>query len=87
MTTTDSGPVSEVEAGPSATPSLKKRLLKIALALVVVLGGAYLIWRQRDDLATAVQELSVGRFAVAGVLAVVGTMLIGQIWEIGRAHV
>ena len=80
MTTTHSDPVSATEAGSSATPSLKKRLLKIALALVVVLGGAYLVWRQRADLAIAVQELSLGRVAIAGVLAIVGTMLIGQIW-------
>ncbi|MET8521921.1 flippase-like domain-containing protein [Nocardioides sp. NBC_00163] len=85
MTTTHSGPVSATGAGSSATPgptkpSLGKRLLKIALALVVVLGGAYLVWRQRADLATAVQELSLGRVAIAGVLAIVGTMLIGQTW-------
>ncbi|MEI7058401.1 lysylphosphatidylglycerol synthase domain-containing protein [Nocardioides sp. CCNWLW239] len=80
MTATDSAPVSEVEEGPSLTPNPRRRLLKIALALLVVLGGAYLVWRQREDLATAVHELSPARFAVAGVLAVVGTMLIGQTW-------
>ncbi|GGR61509.1 hypothetical protein J2S40_000829 [Nocardioides luteus] len=80
MTATHTDPVSPAEAGSSAPPSLKKRLLKIGLALVVVLGGAYLVWRERDDLATAVRELSATRFAVAGALAVVGTVLIGQIW-------
>ena len=84
MTATHSDPVSATGAGSSATPSparpsLKKRLLKIGLALAVVLGGAYLVWRQRADLAIAVQELSLGRVAIAGVLAVVGTMLIAQI--------
>lgn len=67
-------------AEQAAAPSLKKRLLKIAMALVVLLGCVYLVWRERGDLATAVDELSVGRFLLSGVFALVGTGLIGQIW-------
>lgn len=80
MTATHSDPVLDAETGTSATPSLRNRLIRIGLALVVVLGSAYLVWRRRADLATAVEELSMGRFLLSGVFAVLGTVLTGQIW-------
>jgi len=46
----------------------------------VLVGGAYLVWRERHDLAVAVDQLSLGRFVLSGVLAVVGTVLIERTW-------
>ncbi|MBO0841843.1 MAG: flippase-like domain-containing protein [Nocardioides sp.] len=73
-----SGPASAET--PATRPSLKKRLLKIGLAALVLLGCVYLVWRDRHDLARAVHELSLGSFLLSGVFALAGTMLIGQIW-------
>jgi len=50
------------------------------VAAVVVVGGAYLVWRETDDLGDAVQRLSAGRMVASGVAAVVGTYLVERIW-------
>lgn len=47
----------------------------------MVVGGAWLVWRETDDLGDAIAELSVWRVAVSGLLGVAGTYLIGRIWR------
>lgn len=50
------------------------------MGAAVVALGAVLVWRRADDLATAVDDLSLGRFLVSGALAVAGTVLVQCIW-------
>jgi len=46
-----------------------------------VVGGAVLVWSRSDDIAEAVDRLSLGRFVASGLLAVAGTVLIQSIWS------
>ena len=79
-----SGPTLPAEAGtqPDAPPrtSTRARLLRLAIAAVVVLGGIYLVWRETDDLGDAVRRLSAGRMVLSGAAAVLGTYLVERIW-------
>ena len=56
------------------------RLLRRAIAVAVALAGGYLIWRESDDLASAVRRLSIGRVLLSGLAAVIGTYLIERVW-------
>lgn len=56
------------------------RWLKLAVLVLVLGGGAYLVATRTHDLGTAIQQLSAWRVIVSGVLAVAGTWLIERIW-------
>lgn len=47
----------------------------------MVAGGAWLLWRESDDLGLAVRQLSWWRVLISGALALAGTYLIGRIWR------
>jgi hypothetical protein len=59
----------------------RPRWPQLLIGAAVVLGGAYLVWSRSDDIADAVDRLSLGHFIVSGVLAVVGTVMIQSIWS------
>lgn len=52
----------------------------MAVGLCVLAGAIWLVVRSADDLQAAVSDLGLGAVIVAGVLALVGTILIGQVW-------
>lgn len=58
----------------------RRRWPQLLVAALVLAGGAFLVWRRADDLAAAVDELSLGRFVLSGLLAIAGTVLIQLIW-------
>lgn len=59
----------------------RSRWPQLLIGAVVLAGGAWLVWSRSDDIADAVDRLSLGRFVVSGVLAVAGTVLIQNIWS------
>jgi glycosyltransferase 2 family protein len=63
-----------VSAGP------RRRLLRLLLATLIVLGCVYLLSREGDNLVTAVRRLSAGRMALSGVAAIAGTVCIELLW-------
>jgi glycosyltransferase 2 family protein len=58
----------------------RRRLLRLLIATLIVLGCAYLLARESDNLASAVRQLSVGRVALSAVAAVAGTVCIELLW-------
>jgi hypothetical protein len=46
----------------------------------VLAGGAWLLWRESDELAAAADDLSVPRLLASGVVALVGAMLFKRSW-------
>jgi len=56
------------------------RLLSVAILALVALVGVWLIERNWSDLKAAADQMGIGAIAVSGVLAVVGTVCISQIW-------
>lgn len=73
-----SAPTESVGAPPRR--SVRGAALRLAVLGVVVAGGAFLVWRETDDLGAAVSRLNAGRMVLAGVAAVAGTVLIERIW-------
>lgn len=63
-----------MSAGP------RRRLLRLLLATLIVLGCVYLLSREGDNLASAVRRLSVGRMALSAVAAIAGTVCIELLW-------
>jgi glycosyltransferase 2 family protein len=54
---------------------------QLLVAVLVLAGGVYLVWRRGDDIADAVERLSLARFVVSGLLAVGGTVLVQLVWS------
>lgn len=67
-------------AATTPAPRPRRRLVSLAVTAAVLLGGGWLVARQGDDLTTAVTALSPTRVVAAGALAVIGTVLIEQVW-------
>lgn len=75
MARSDGRPLSSrVPAGP------RRRLLRVLLATLIVLGCAYLLSREAGGLAAAVRQLSPGRVALSAVAAIAGTVCIERLW-------
>lgn len=55
-------------------------LLRLVVVLLVAVGGAWLIWRDRQDIGAAIDQVSIGRFVAAGLLGVAGTITIERVW-------
>ncbi|UDY22677.1 lysylphosphatidylglycerol synthase domain-containing protein [Nocardioides sp. Kera G14] len=62
------------------TRALSGGALRWAIALVVLAFCGWLIWRHTDDLGGAIRSVSWWRFALSGLLAVIGTVLIERTW-------
>jgi glycosyltransferase 2 family protein len=58
----------------------RRRLLRLSLATLVVLGCAYLLSRQVDDLASAIRQLSASRMGLSAAAAIAGTVCIQRLW-------
>ena len=58
----------------------RRRMLRLSLALLSVLGCAFLLFRQIDDLASAIRQLSASRVGVSAAAAIAGTMCIQRLW-------
>lgn len=57
------------------------RLVRWALAILVVALGAFLVWRSTDDLGASLREVDPTRFVLSGLMAVAGTVLVERTWE------
>ncbi len=58
----------------------RRRLLRLSVALLLVLGCTFLLFRQVDDLASAVRQLSASRVGVSAAAAMAGTVCIQRLW-------
>jgi hypothetical protein len=54
--------------------------VRVALAVVVVVGGAYLLMSQTDDLGEAITQVSWWRFVLSVAAGVVGTVCVERTW-------
>jgi glycosyltransferase 2 family protein len=62
------------------SPGWSRRLVRLLLATLLVLGCAYLVSRQTDDLAAAVRQLSASRVVLSALAAIGGTVCIQRLW-------
>ncbi len=58
----------------------RRRLLRLLLATLIVVGCAYLLARESGDLASAARRLSPARVGLSAVIAVAGSMCMGRAW-------
>ncbi|WP_167288968.1 lysylphosphatidylglycerol synthase domain-containing protein [Nocardioides seonyuensis] len=61
-------------------PPPRGRALRATLAVLIVLGSAYVLAAQGEGLSTAVRELSPGRVALSALAAIVGGMCVERTW-------
>ena len=56
------------------------QLLSIFFGVAVLAGAIWLVTRSADDLRAAVSDLGLSAVILAGVLGLIGTILVGQVW-------
>ncbi|QNN51854.1 lysylphosphatidylglycerol synthase domain-containing protein [Nocardioides mesophilus] len=71
-------PAQGLEQG--ARVSGRRRLVSLAFGVLVLAGGAWLVARNAADLRDAARDVGVGAVVASAALAVVGTVLIEQVW-------
>jgi uncharacterized membrane protein YbhN (UPF0104 family) len=75
-------PVTEAAApAPTAPKRSWKGLVRHAFVLAVVLAVVLLLWRQRHDVARALEAISFGRVLLSLVLGLFGAWLPGVVWR------